>query len=291
MSIMTNALGAHDVFEKLNTKMTQNNSLVCVGLDPDASKIPQSIRQSEKCIEDSIYTFLTQVIDITAPHACSFKLQKAFYDQYDNGHFLLKKTTDYIHTYYPDTPVFIDCKIGDTDNTMQAYMYLLFDKLQADAIVINPYMGDDVLKPFMEDRKKAGIVLIQTSNPDAKIVQELTLCNGEVLWEKMLDLTLKRWNVNDNLMIVLSSNTQAHDYALVRERIPQNTPILLAGIGMQGGDASVMKQLLNNDKKGVFVNSSRGILYPYDPEDTNWKTAVLQAVTQLQDMLNNIRFG
>jgi len=245
-----------------------------------------SIKQG---IEENVFLFLTQIIDITVPHACSFKLQKAFYDQYEHGHDLLRKTAQYIHRYYPEIPVFIDCKIGDTDNTMKAYMQLLFEDIGADAVVINAYMGDDVLEPFIQDANKVGIVLIQTSNPNAKVVQELVLANGEKLWQEMLILTLERWNINNNLIVVLSSNTQTEDYVSIRKKIPQDMPILLAGIGLQGGNPAVLKQLLNDDKRGVFVNSSRGILYPYDQGSEQWELAVLNAVIELKETLNTFR--
>lgn len=288
---MINTTFAHEVFRKLDARMVKTNSLVCVGLDPDITKMPLSLMSSDQALEDNVYSFLTQIIDITAPHACSFKLQKAFYDQFERGHRLLRNIVRYIHKNWPDIPVFVDCKIGDTDNTMKAYMHLLFEDIQADAVVINPYMGDDVFEPFIQDVSKVGIVLIQTSNPNAKVVQELKLAHGKILWQEMLQLTLDRWNKNNNLMVVLSSTTDAQNYTSIREQIPQDMPILLAGIGAQGGNPIVMKQLLNNDKRGVFVNSSRGILYPYTPENSAWQSAVLKAVIELKEMLNDIRNG
>lgn len=286
---MTTHVFGNDAFRLLDSQMIQAYSLVGVGLDPDITKMPLEIINSDISSEDKVFTFLKEVIDITAPHCCCFKLQKAFYDQFDLGHDLLKNVVSYIHDNHPTIPAYIDCKIGDTDNTMKAYMSLLFDDIKADAVVINPYMGDDVLEPFMQDPKKVGIVLIQTSNPNAKVVQEIVLANGKKLWEEMLDLALERWNTNNNLIVVLSSNTDAHDYSSIRSKIPQDTPILLAGIGLQGGDPQVMKQLLNDNKRGVFVNSSRGILYPYAQNDPYWRDAILNAVIELKNVLNDIR--
>lgn len=290
LTIMNNTF-AGNLYKKLDDRIIKSDSLVCVGLDPDITKLPAVILNTENTPEGKVYAFLTQIIDITAPHACSFKIQKAFYDQFDSGHALLKNTVAYIHENYPDIPVFVDCKIGDTDNTMKAYMSLLFEDIKADSVVINPYMGDDVLEPFMQDKNKSAIVLIQTSNPNAKVVQELELANGKKLWEEMLLLTLNRWNINKNLIVVLSSNTSANNYETVRQIIPQDLPILLAGIGLQGGDPLVLRQLLNDDKRGVFVNSSRGILYPYAQQDEQWQASVLNAVLELKNMLNNLRLG
>lgn len=281
-------LFTHEIFKKLDRRMMHANSLVCVGLDPDLAKIPRIFIDSSSSPEEQIYAFLTDIIDITAPHACAFKLQKAFYDQFNEGHALLKNTIHYIHEYYPDIPAFVDCKIGDIDNTMRMYMNTIFEEMQADGVLINPYMGDDVFEPFLTDKNKVGIVLVQTSNPAAKVVQELILLDGRKLWEEILHLTINRWNTNKNLIVVLSA-TDNHDYTSMRTQIPQNMPILLAGIGSQGGNPSVMKQLLNNAGRGVFVNSSRGILYPYEHTDEQWKAKVLNAIIELKDTLNHIR--
>jgi orotidine-5'-phosphate decarboxylase len=289
MLTITHYTFAQPITQKLDQRMIATNSLVCVGLDPDITKMPLSILETDQTDEEKVYSFLTTIIDITAPHACSYKLQKAFYDLFDEGHELLRKTVAYIHDNYSDIPVFVDCKIGDTDNTMIAYMHLLFKDIKADGVVINPYMGDDVLEPFMNDAHKCAIVLLQTSNPRGKIVQEIITEQGIPLWEEMLHLTINRWNTNKNLIAVLSSNTDVSSYVSIRNKIPQDMPILLAGIGLQGGNPEVLKQLLDNNNRGVFVNSSRGIIYPYLQNDENWQTAVVNAAIELKEMLNAIR--
>lgn len=257
-------LQGNETTRQLDERMQLVDSLACVGLDPDLNKMPLSITRLKLTSEEQVYLFLTQVVDITAPHVCCFKVQKAFFDQFDHGHGLLRRVCQYVYAKYPDIPVFIDCKIGDIDNTMTAYMNLIFKDFGANGVVVNPYMGDDVLEPFLNDAHKTALVLVQTSNPNAKIVQELQLEDGSMLWEEILDLALNRWNKNENIILILSSNTPGYDYTSLRKKIPQNVPILLAGIGAQGGNSEVMKQLLDNNKRGVFVNSSRGVLYPYD---------------------------
>lgn len=288
---MITTIFPNEVIHRLDERMKQVDSLVCVGLDPDLSKMPLSILQSGDSIEEKVFTFLSQIVDITAPHVCAYKPQKAFFDQFSQGCNLLKRICSYIHEKYPAIPIFVDCKIGDTDNTMKAYMRVLFDEIGADGVVINPYMGDDVFEPFLNDPKKVAIVLVQTSNPNGKVVQELMLANGKMLWEELLNLTLSRWNLHSNLIPVLSSHASPANYAQIRQQIPQETPILLAGIGMQGGDPTIMKQLLNQKGRGVFVNSSRGILYPYDPKEECWQEEVLKALIILKNELNQIRRG
>lgn len=285
---ITNSAFANDVIKQLDERMKQTDSLVCVGLDPDPTKMPLSMLKSTETIEENVFVFLSEIVDTTAPYVCCYKIQKAFFDQFDRGHVVLRKICAYIHETHPGIPVFIDCKIGDIDNTMQAYMHVIFDDIAADGVVINPYMGDDVLEPFIQDPKKVALVMIQTSNPKAKVIQELVLQNGKELWEEVLDISLTRWNENENLIAILSSNS-FNDCTLIRKKIPQNMPILLAGIGSQGGNPRILKQLLNDDNRGVFVNSSRGILYPYAPTNEEWKSEVLKATIDLKEMLNKIR--
>ncbi len=276
--------------DNLTDRMSKKNTLICVGLDPDPQKFPTEILNLHGLdIEEKTLLFLQNIVDITADHVCAYKIQKAFFDTYNNGHKLLQDTIDYIHTKHPEIPVFVDCKIGDTDNTMQAYMHNLFDILKADGVVINPYMGDDVFEPFQKDPRKVGIVLVQTSNPNAKIVQEVELMHGKPFWEYMLSLTVNRWNTNRNLIPVLSSNSESVDFKRVRKVIPQDMPILLAGVGIQGGNPQVVKDLLNDKGTGVFVNSSRGILYPYEQNNLKWKKAVLEEVLALKKTINKMR--
>jgi orotidine-5'-phosphate decarboxylase len=284
------SITANQIIHKLDQKMKSSNSLVCVGLDPDLSKIPNEITALNLKEEDKIFEFLKEVIDLTVHDACAFKIQKAFFDGYDCGHQLLKETIQYIHEQYPQMPVLIDCKIGDIENTMDAYMENLFGNLKGDGVVINPYMGDDVFAPFLNDPNKLGVVLVQTSNPKASVIQNLVLENGEHLWERVLKILLEQWNKNKNLIPVLSSNSHAVDYCKVRKIIPDEMPILLAGVGSQGGNPEILRQMLNKQKRGVFVNSSRGILYPYHPKDLNWKDKIRDAILSLKNQLNSIRY-
>lgn len=287
--VINNHVFANNLINRLDQRIQDANSLICVGLDPDINKIPANIAQLKISNEEKIYIFLIEIVKITSPHASAYKLQKAFFDQFENGHALLQKIVSYIHKHHKDILVFIDCKIGDTDNTMKVYMENIFGNILADGVVINPYMGDDVMEPFILDPNKLGIVLIQTSNPSAKIIQEIKLHNGKKLWEEILNILITKWNKNKNLIPVLSSNTKYLDYSLIRKSIPQDMPIFLAGVGSQGGNLKTLKQLLNDNNRGVLVNSSRGILYPYDPKENNWRQAVLQSVLELKNEINTIR--
>ena len=276
--------------ELLRRAMVRNNSLACCGLDPDISKMPTSLTELCGPEEVKVSLFLREIIDLTGPHICAYKVQKAMFDRFHAGHKLLVDTVAYAHERYPDVPVFIDAKVGDIENTMAAYLGNVFDDVRADGLVVNPYMGDDVLRPFASIPDKAGIVLVKTSNPGANIVQDVLLQDGSPYWMYILKLVAQRWNEAANLIPVLSSTTDT-DMTDVRKLIRDEMPILFAGFGAQGGTLKQFRQLLDSTGGGVFVNSSRGILYPYNPTEAKWRQSVEGAVIEFKETLNKERFG
>lgn len=262
--------------------MQAGNTLACCGLDPDISRIPNEVTGSDA---DRVYQFLSEVVNMAAPNVCSFKAQKAFFDGLSGGHEVLAEIVRDIHRDHPDMPVFVDCKIGDIDNTMAAYTDFLFGKIDADGILINPYMGDEVLEAFDNYPNKAVIVLARTSNLGAAVMQDALMADGRPLWQYVLRLVVERWNKNGNLIPVISSTADL-DLKATRRMIPDEMPILLAGVGTQGGDYSDLKALLNTSGSGVFVNSSRGLLYPPNPTGVAWQEAVARAVVDFKEALN-----
>jgi orotidine-5'-phosphate decarboxylase len=193
-----------------------------------------------------------------------------------------------IHHDHPGIPIFVDCKVGDIDNTMEAYSRSILGDMGADGILVNPYMGDEVIAAFDSYPDRAVIVLARTSNPGAAIIQDALMQDGRPLWQYVLQLITERWNTHGNLIPVVSS-TASLDLAAVRRLIPEQTPILLAGVGAQGGDYSELRALLNSDGIGVFVNSSRGLLYPSKAGALSWQAAVSRAVIEFKKKLNRSR--
>ena len=270
------------IFERMKT----HNTLLCCGLDPDLDKMPPEITEKKISDEEKVFDFLRTVVDATAMHVCAYKAQKAFFDVLVGGHEVLRKLIDYIHTSHKGIPVIVDCKIGDIDNTMATYVYNLFALLHADGIVVNPYMGDDVMVPLDEFTDKAIVVLVKTSNPSGGIVQDVILHNGWPFWRYILDLVVNRWNQGENMIPVISSTAELN-MPEIRSLIPDKMPILLAGIGAQGGSDTGLRQLLNSEGIGVFVNSSRDILYPESAKE--WRIAIEEAATELKNALNQER--
>jgi len=266
--------------------MATHNTLLCCGLDPDMRKFPQEITQRHQSDEKKTLRFLCGVVDATAKHVCAYKAQKAFFDLLNCGHSTLKQLIQYIHAHYPEIPVIVDCKIGDIENTMDAYLRIVFGALKADGIVLNPYMGDDAIIPAAKFREKAIVVLVKTSNPSGGIVQDVVLQNGMRLWQHTLDLVTNRWNFNKNIIPVIASTT-GNDLRQIRNLLPDEMLVLLAGIGAQGGDLKCLRSLLNSKSSGVFINSSRGVLYP--PLGEHWMTAIEKSAVEIKNRLNQER--
>lgn len=271
----------------LQRAMVSSNSLACCGLDPDVSKMPLELR---KILRKGkvVQRFFETVIDLTAPHVCAYKAQKAFFDLLPEGHRLLRKTVQYIQEHHPHLPVFVDAKIGDVGHTMEAYLENIFGKLEADGVVVNPYLGDDVLRPFEKLPNKAALVMVKTSNPQAAVVQDIVTRDGKPLWKYILELTATRWNTAGNMIPILASTAEI-DLSDIRTIIPDNMPVLFAGYGVQGGTTQHLREFLDSNGRGVFVNSSRGILYPYEIDDEGWREAITCAVVKMKDDLNLAR--
>lgn len=267
-------------------RMHSHGTLLCAGLDPDIKKLPIEILKKSGTDEEKIFEFLRGAVDATGPYICAYKAQKAFFDLLPGGHDVLKEIVHYIHQTQPGVAVIIDCKIGDIDNTMETYIDNIFGSIQADGVVVNPYMGDDVIAPLIELIDKAIVVLVQTSNSGSGIVQNITLSDGRPLWQYMLDLVVNRWNRNGNMIPVISSTTGLN-MADIRPLIPDTMPIFLAGVGAQGGSYNDLRSLLNSKGFGVFAGSSRDILYPASSE--SWQTAIETMAIKTKESLNRAR--
>lgn len=274
----------------LMNAMRKQNTLVCCGLDPEIARMPSEITEKKIPDEDKIFEFLKTVTDITAAHVCAFKAQKAFFDAFDGGRKLLRDTISYIHDAHPQIQVFVDAKIGDTENTMKAYKRNILGELNADGVVVNPYLGDDVFADMADYKEKTLLVVVRSSNPGSGSMQDVKLSEGIALWEHVLRLTLGKWNEFGNLVPILSSNVDA-EYVGARTLIPDTTPILLAGYGAQGGTLKHLNRLLNSERQGVFVNSSRLLLYPAEKNARDWRNRIEQNVIRMKNDINQVRYG
>jgi orotidine-5'-phosphate decarboxylase len=282
--------------EKLENQIKKNNSILCVALDPDSTKTPDSftkdIDQKNKLekINEKIYRFLQDIINLTHEVTCCYKLQEAFYKRYPN---LMENVIKYIKDTCPGKIIIVDCKVGDIENTMNAYVDYYFNKLEVDAITVNPYMGQDVLQPFINDPKKTGIVVVQSSNPGATEIQETTVLGNQhsslPLWNKIFEYVITH-NTHKNLIAVVSGNLNKEAYQEIREKAGNDFFVLVPGVGAQGADPEYFIPYLKNNKNdGIIVVVGRGILYPYKKEDPDWKKKVAECAVLFQEKFNDIR--
>ncbi|TSC66765.1 MAG: Orotidine 5'-phosphate decarboxylase [Microgenomates group bacterium Gr01-1014_80] len=241
----------------------QQKKYVCVGLDSDFSKIPQSIKKSNS-IKDVLFKFNKGIIDQTAGLVCAFKINPAFYEAEGlEGLEGLKKTVKYINKKYPDIPLILDAKKGDIGNTNLGYTKSIFDDLGFDAVTVNPYLGGESLQPFLDRKDKGIIVLVKTSNPGAGEFQDL-LVSGKPLYKVVAKNVANGWNKYGNCGVVVGA-TYLKELKDVR-KIVGDMPILIPGIGTQGGN---LKNTIQNGKGkkswGMIINSSRGIIFADNP--------------------------
>lgn len=254
--------------EKLVSEIRNKKTFLCVGLDPDMSKIPRHIMDEE---EDPIYEFNKHIIEATAPYCVSFKPNNAFYEAYGlSGIASLEKTIKFIRKNYPDHFLIADAKRGDIGNTSSMYATAYFKRLDADAITVAPYMGSDSVKPFLQFENKWAIILGLTSNEGSSDFQQLKV-DGRELYLRVIE-TCSKWGNERNMMFVVGA-TKTRMLSDIRKLVPDHF-LLVPGVGAQGGSLEeVCKYGLNKDI-GLLVNSSRGIIYASGGTDFAEKAAV-----------------
>jgi orotidine-5'-phosphate decarboxylase len=266
----------------LKATIQLTGSLLCVGLDPDPRRYPAELRNSGLSVQEQTWEFLQAVVRQTDAFACAFKAQKAFFDALPDGQELLAKLIRFVKDVAPGRPLFVDCKVGDIENTMEAYFGNLFGGLNADGIVVNPYMGADVLAPFARTPGRVGLVLVKTSNPGAAEMQEIRMHDGRPLWRHVLDLT-SRYNTLGNLVPIVSCEIVSDPVGL-EGYWPHGGIVLAAGYGAQSGNLLPSPSAITHV---VFVNSSRAILYPApvtgDPR--GWCAAIAMAAEETNNRL------
>ncbi len=261
-----------DFSAKLAAAAERNESLLCIGLDPDPKLMPQGVGVAE---------FNAAIIDVTCDLVCAYKPNLAFYEALDGGMEALQKTLANIP---PHIPVIADAKRGDIGNTARAYAAALFDRLGFDAATVSPYLGEDSIEPFTAYKGKGVFVLARTSNRGAADLQELAVSDGSKrLWEVVADMAARR-NTDGNVGLVVGA-TCPEALKAVRKAHPDMT-LLIPGIGAQGGDLKQAVTLGVGRGRGYAVfNSSRGVLYASKVDD--FARAAREAALKLRREINS----
>jgi orotidine-5'-phosphate decarboxylase len=274
--------------EQLAHAWSTQDSMLCVGLDPDPKQFPASIKGKG----GAVLAFCREIVDATADVVCAFKPQIAYFAAH-GAEDQLEQLIDHIHRQHPQVPVILDSKRGDIGSTAQQYAIEAFDRYQADAVTVNPYMGFDSVEPYLKYTNKGVIVLCRTSNPGGSDLQFLEVnekdhTEKELLYQRVARLASSQWNKTGQLGLVVGA-TFPEEIAKVRAIVGE-MPLLIPGIGAQGGDIPATVQagkVPNAPGTGMIINSSRAILYA--SQDGNFADAARQAAIATRDALRKAK--
>jgi len=296
-------------FMKMLEAKWEEGKFVCAGLDSELGKIPESVRGTWHHVCEDIPEFNEAIIEATKDIVCAYKPNIAFYEAHgDVGWAALKNTISRIRDLAPEAPVIIDAKRADIGNTNKGYIQAAFEYLKADAITVNPYLGQEALQPFLDMPDKGIIVLCRTSNIGSDEFQNLytltidprvhhpnidvdehwgNLCEDSMrLYERVAHNVTNTWNKNGNCALVVGA-TYLKELQKVRD-IVGDMPILIPGIGAQGGDVEKTVSAGKDSRgQGMIINSSRGIIFASNGPD--FAEAARRETIKLHDSINRFR--
>jgi len=269
---------------RLREAMRRNESLVCVGLDPDLEKMPEEFRGVG--VREAIVRFNRAIVEATRDVVCAYKPNLGFYAAYGvEGLAALAETRWLIPA---EIPVILDCKVGDMDNTAERYAKGYFEEWGFDAVTANPYMGEDSVKPFLDYWDRGVIVLCKTSNPGSGDLQDVIVRDGERETFLTVAERAQRWNAEYPATVgLVVGATYPEQLARIRGVCPE-LPILLPGVGAQSGklEASVAAGI-DADGFGLIVSASRAVIFAGSGEDYAEKAR--EATLQLRETVNVVR--
>jgi len=259
--------------DKLAEAGRRNQSLLCVGLDPDPSLLKGK----------PVVTFLQAIVEATQDLVCTYKPNLAFFEALGAGG--MQALLEALRGVPAHVPIIADAKRGDIGNTARFYARALFEVYDFDAATVNPYLGHDSVEPFLAYEERGVFLLCRTSNPGAEDLQSLRLTDGRPLFEAVAELA-NEWNTRGNLGLVVGA-TWPEELERIRAICP-DMPILLPGVGPQGADlAQALRAGLDAQGGGVIVSSSRQVLYASSGDD--FARAARRAALSLRDEINRQR--
>ncbi|VTY39447.1 Orotidine 5'-phosphate decarboxylase [Xylophilus ampelinus] len=265
--------------DQLRAAERQNRSLLCVGLDPEPSRFPATLKGDAS----KIYDFCAQIVEATADCTIAFKPQIAYFAAH-RAELQLEKLIAHIRAVAPAVPVILDAKRGDIGSTAEQYAIEAFERYGADAVTLSPFMGFDSVSPYLQYRDKGAFLLCRTSNPGGDDLQSQRLASvaGEpLLYEHVARLAQGPWNLNGQLGLVVGA-TYPEEIERVRALAP-TAPLLIPGVGAQGGDAVATVRAGWRPDAPIVVNSSRAICYASSGDD--FAAAARREALRTRDLL------
>lgn len=270
--------------DKLNQIVTRNDSLLCIGLDSQLEKIPFHLKKTKL----PIFEFNREIIEATHDLVCAYKPNLGFYVGASGlgGLLQLKRTMEYLAQNYPEIPTILDAKLGDIAHTNEGYAKFIFDYLGADAVTLHPFLGKESLKPFLERTDKCLFILCRTSNEGAGEYQDLKI-NGKPLYQVIAGQVVHDWNSRDNCGLVVGATYPA-ELNIVRHIAGKNIPLLIPGLGVQGGDVQkTVSAGIDTSGSNAIINVSRGIIFASQGEDFAQKARA--EAEKLRNAINKYR--
>ena len=269
--------------DMLRDAATQNNSMLCVGLDPEPTRFPADMQGDPR----KIYDFCAAIVDATADLVCAFKPQIAYFSAH-GAEDQLERLMQHMRCNAPNVPVILDAKRGDIGSTAQQYAREAFERYGADAVTLSPFMGFDSVEPYLDYPGKGAFLLCRTSNPGGDDLQNQRLASVEgqpLLYEHIARLAQGPWNRTGQLGLVVGATYPA-EIERVRAIAP-HVPLLIPGVGAQGGDAVATVKAGWRPDGPIIVNSSRAILYASSGSD--FAEAARREAMKTRDLLQAAR--
>ena len=269
--------------EQLRAAERQNRSLLCVGLDPEPSRFPGRLKGDA----NKIYDFCARIVDATADLVIAFKPQIAYFASH-RAEGQLERLMEHIRRVAPQVPIILDAKRGDIGSTAEQYALEAFERYGADAVTLSPFMGFDSVAPYLKHEGKGAFLLCRTSNPGGADLQGQRLASVEgepLLYEHVARLAQGPWNLNGQLGLVVGATYPA-EIERVRALAP-TVPLLIPGVGAQGGDAVATVRAGWREDAPIVVNSSRAICYASDGDD--FADAARQVALRTRDALESAK--
>jgi orotidine-5'-phosphate decarboxylase len=269
--------------EMLQDAQRRNGSMLCVGLDPEPTRFPAGLKGDA----GRIFDFCARIVDATADLVIAFKPQIAYFAAH-RAEEQLEQLMQHMRRAAPHVPVILDAKRGDIGSTAQQYAKEVFERYGADAVTLSPFMGFDSLQPYLKYEGKGAFLLCRTSNPGGDDLQNQRLASvpGQpLLYEHVARLAQGPWNVNGQLGLVVGATYPA-EIERVRQVAP-TLPLLIPGVGAQGGDAVATVKAGWRADAPIVVNSSRSILYASDGE--GFAEAARREARRTRDLLETAK--